>query len=193
MHQINNQQKFTLGVLILAGILCRTLNFEIGDFHIVPIGALALFGGYALRNRYPSILVPVLTMFISDLYLEVTQPGFGFYDISQVFVYLGMASFAVLGCGMKSGRPLSVLGYTLTGSLVFWIVSNLGVYLAGYYGYSFSGLVTTYVMALPFRQNDAYSNLLFFNIILVNVAVAQVIFAAYHYALSRNSRAVKAA
>ncbi len=193
MHQINNQQKFTLGVLILAGILCRTLNFEIGDFHIVPIGALALFGGYALRNRYLSILVPVLTMFISDLYLEVTQPGFGFYDISQVFVYLGMASFAVLGCGMKSGRPLPVLGYTLTGSLVFWIVSNLGVYLAGYYGYSFSGLVTTYVMALPFRQNDAYSNLLFFNIILVNVAVAQVIFAAYHYALSRNSRAVKAA
>ncbi len=193
MNQINNQQKFTLGVLILAGILCRTLNFEIGDFHIVPVGALALFGGYALRNRYLSILVPVLTMFISDLYLEVTQPGFGFYGISQVFVYLGMAAFAVLGSGMRSGKPLPVLGYTLSGSLVFWIVSNLGVYLGGYYGYSFNGFMTTYLMALPFRQNDTYSNLLFFNIILVNIAVAQVIFGTYQYALSKNSRTAKAA
>ena len=193
MSQINNQQKFTLAALIITGILCRTLNFEIGDFHIVPVGALALFGGFALRNRYLSILVPVLTMFISDLYLELTQPGFGFYGISQLFVYSGMATFAILGNGMQSTKPLSVLGRTLSGSLLFWIISNFGVYLGGYYGYAFSGLVTTYVMALPFRQNDAYSNLLFFNIILVNVAVAQVIFAAYQYAFSKNSKTVKAA
>lgn len=193
MSQINNQQKFTLAALIIAGILCRTLNFEIGDFHIVPVGALALFGGFSLRNRYLSILVPVLTMFISDLYLELTQPGFGFYGISQLFVYSGMATFAILGNGMQSTKPLSVLGRTLSGSLLFWIISNFGVYLGGYYGYTFSGLVTTYVMALPFRQNDAYSNLLFFNIILVNVAVAQVIFATYQYAFSKNSKTVKAA
>lgn len=178
MH-ISNQQIITIISLIAAGVLCRLINLELGVFHIVPIGALALMGGYALKNKYMAILVPILTMFASDIVLQLTA-GNGFYDLSQPFVYVGMAIFALLGSNMKQNAPAKVLGNTLLGSAAFWIISNLGVFAAGYYGYSFSGLTQTYTAALPFLKSD--SAMLFFNPILVNIIVAQIIFAVYKIA-----------
>lgn len=51
---------------------------------------------------------------------------------------------------MKSPRALRILGFSLGGSAIFWIVSNFGVFMGGFYGFSLQGLVTTYLMAIPF-------------------------------------------
>lgn len=192
MFQISNQHKFILITLIVAGVVARVLNLEIGVFHLVPIGALALFGGYVLKNKRLVMLIPVATMLVSDIFLEFKSAGAGFYDLSQPFVYLGMAIFGLLGSNMKSSKILPVLGNTLLGSLLFWVVSNLGVFVAGYYGYSFAGFANTFAMALPFLKNDMNSNLLFFNPILVNIIVAQITFAVYNYATLKNKQVANA-
>ncbi len=49
----------------------------------------------------------------------------------------------------------------LLGSLIFFIISNLGVWLGGSYGYSFSGLVSCYILALPFFSYTIISSLVF--------------------------------
>ncbi len=180
---------FVMLTLIIAGVASRWFNVEIGVFHLVPVGAFALIGGYVIKQRHLAVLVPVLTMLISDVIIELTG-GNGFYDWSQPFVYFGMAIFALLGVGMKKNKPLTVLGHTVLGSMLFWIISNFGVFVAGYYGFSFQGLMQTYTMALPFLKNDYYASSLFFNPLLVNVVVAQVAFGVYAYT---SAKAVKLA
>ena len=43
---------------------------------------------------------------------------------------------------------------TFAASLTFFVVSNLGVFVGGYYGYSLEGLLACYVAALPFWQSS---------------------------------------
>lgn len=181
--QSKNQQIITIISLVAAGIICRLTNLELGAFHIVPIGAFALLAGYATKNKIVASLVPILTMLLTDIFLEVTS-NIGFYDISQLFVYLGMASFALIGASINKNKPATILGATLLGSLGFWIISNLGVFAAGYYGYSFAGLTQTFIAALPFLKSE--SAMLFFNPILVNIIVAQIAFGVYRWSSKSN-------
>ena len=53
-----------------------------------------------------------------------------------------------------------VLG-ALFGALIFFIVTNFGVWLNGSYGYSLNGLITCYTLALPFFGYTLISTLLF--------------------------------
>ena len=38
----------------------------------------------------------------------------------------------------------------LSGAVIFYILTNFGVWLNGSYGYSINGLITCYTLALPF-------------------------------------------
>ena len=49
----------------------------------------------------------------------------------------------------------------LTGALIFYLLTNLGVWLNGSYGYTFDGLINCYVLALPFFGYSLISTLLF--------------------------------
>jgi hypothetical protein len=172
--------------LVVLGVVLRLVNLQLGVFHIVPIGAFALMAGYISKNKLNALLVPMLTMLISDIILQLTS-GNGFYDISQLFVYAGMAVFPLMGGLIKSNKPIPVLGTTLGASMIFWIISNVGVFFTGMYGFSASGFVNTFIMALPFLKNDYYATLLFFNPILINTIVAPIIFMAYGLVVEKKS------
>ena len=49
----------------------------------------------------------------------------------------------------------------LTGALIFYIVTNFGVWLLGMYKFTFEGLLTSYVMGLPFFGYSLISTLIF--------------------------------
>ena len=53
----------------------------------------------------------------------------------------------------------------LFGALIFFIISNFGVWSLGSYGYSLYGLVTCYTLALPFFGYTLISTLIFSAII----------------------------
>ena len=46
-------------------------------------------------------------------------------------------------------------------SLMFFILTNLGVFLSGYYGYTFESLILCYTMAIPFYTNTIISTIMF--------------------------------
>jgi hypothetical protein len=134
---------------------------------------VALFGGAVIKDKRFAFLLPLLAQFASDLYFQLFTSTPGFYDISQFFVYSSMALVTLLGTRMGEPKATKVLGFAFTGSALFFLLSNLGVFFTGMYGYSIQGLVRTYVMAIPFYQNTLIGDLVFSSILFGGFALAK--------------------
>lgn len=49
----------------------------------------------------------------------------------------------------------------LLGAIIFFVLSNFGVWLNGSYGYNFNGILSCYILALPFFGYSILSTLIF--------------------------------
>ena len=49
----------------------------------------------------------------------------------------------------------------LVGAVIFFLISNFGVWLSGVYGYDLNGFINCYLLALPFFGYSAVSTLIF--------------------------------
>ena len=58
---------------------------------------------------------------------------------------------------------LTRISGALSGALVFFIITNFGVWLSGTYGLTIEGLINCYVLAIPFFGYTAISYLTIFN------------------------------
>ena len=76
---------------------------------------------------------------------------------------------SVLLIGFMSGyftnNVMTRISGALLGTLVFFIITNFGVWTNGMYGYNIEGLVTCYTMAIPFFAYSLISTLVFSSII----------------------------
>jgi hypothetical protein len=62
----------------------------------------------------------------------------------------------------ENAKPLPVIGAALASSVSFFLVSNFAVWAAyNMYPKNFSGLMTSYTLALPFFRNAVEGDLLF--------------------------------
>src|SRR5690606_16358310 len=147
------------GGLILMAAVTRIAGYEMGVYNLASVAALGLFSGNVLKDKKMAYLLPLLAMFVADAYIQYMHVAFGrpmkgFYDISQFFVYGAMAIITFMGTKMKDRKVLTIAGYSVAGSLVFFVLSNFGTFLTGLWGLSIDGLVTTYLMALPFYTKE---------------------------------------
>ena len=53
----------------------------------------------------------------------------------------------------------------LTGAVIFFLITNFGVWVGGMYGNTLEGLFTAYLLGLPFFGNTLVSTLIFSTII----------------------------
>lgn len=174
----NNRTNILLAAgLILLAVVVRIVNYELHIYNLAPVAALGLFSGAVLKNKRIAYLLPLLAMFISDTYIQLFTPMQGFYDISQFFVYGSMAIITFMGTTMKNHKALRVVGYSIAGSAIFFVLSNFGTFLTGYWGLNFEGLVTTYLMALPFYTKEGTS--FFANSFLGDLIFSGLLFGAY--------------
>jgi hypothetical protein len=158
MKQRNKNILLACGLIALA-LVTRILGREMAMYNFAPVTAIALFGGSVIRDKRISFLMPLVAMLLADLYLQYFTNMPGFYGKEQLFVYGGMVLVTLLGTTLRSINAVKVLGYSLTGSMIFFIVSNLGSFFSGMYGLTFNGLVTTYVNAIPFYQHSLVSDM----------------------------------
>jgi len=129
--------------------------------NFVPIGAATIF----IANKKGIVtgaLFVILTMLVSDIFL-----GFGSYT---PYVYLGFLAYPLAGLLSKKGA-LGLIGAPLAGSLTFFIISNLGVWLGGWYPQTLSGLIDCFVKAIPFYRNTLLSDILFSIVIFGTYAI----------------------
>lgn len=144
----------TLALLIFVAALTRVIphppNFS-------PIEAVALFGGAYFAKRQWALIVPLVAMFASDLVLGLLNGGIYwdyFRSAGYLLVYACIALSTVLGFGLRGkvtgGR---VLGYSLAGSMLFFVVTNFGAWLGNpAYPQNAAGLTAAYVAGVPFFQ-----------------------------------------
>ena len=125
--------------------------------NITPVGALGLFAGaYIVMRRF--WLVPLLALLVSDIFI-------GFYHpITMFSVYLAFFICAMIGrVVLLEHRSMLRIGVvTLSASLIFFVLSNFGDWLSGFnYPLTWEGLVTCYVMAIPFFGNTLLGDLFY--------------------------------
>src|SRR3569623_1124034 len=138
-----NSEKLAI-LLVLVGAGSRLLHLPP---NIAAVTGVTIFAGFAIRNVWLALAVPLLAMALADVVL-------GWYP-DMVFTYAGMALGVFLARGLL--HPLTVprlIGTTFLASLGFFVLSNLGVFIGGYYGYSLGGFVACFVAAIPFWQNS---------------------------------------
>ncbi|MCB9064507.1 MAG: hypothetical protein H6551_05110 [Chitinophagales bacterium] len=149
------------GGLILLAVVARIVNHEMDIYNLAPVAAIGLFAGSVLEDKRFAYLLPLLAMFISDAYIEIFSKWDGFYGISQYFVYGGLIIATLLGTTMKNRKPLRIAGYSIAGSAIFFVLSNFGTFLTGYWGTGIEGLTATYIAAIPFAKNTFLGDLMF--------------------------------
>lgn len=128
------QRENLLIIFILIAIWFRLIP-HLPNF--TPVTSLALFSGLMLKRKWLSISVSLIAMALSDLVL-------GFSAIS-VWVYLGFVSITIVGWFLNKININSIL----ISSLIFFIVSNFGVWIIGY-PHTIEGLIACYTLAIPF-------------------------------------------
>ncbi len=130
-------------VLIILGLFSRLIphwpNFT-------ALGAVAIFGGSAIKPRALSALITLTILLITDMLL-------GFYTGMWV-TYLSFLFIAIIGSQLKttSWQKIGLMG--IGGSLFFYFTTNFGVWLSsGLYEQNIFGLAACYLAGLPFLLN----------------------------------------
>lgn len=138
-------------VLIVGAVLSRLIPHPM---NVAPITALALFGGVYFDKRIAPVL-PLLALLVSDYFI-------GFYEGIE-FTYLAFIISVFAGMWLKSRKTVPMtLGVTIGSSVVFFIVSNFGVWFSGLiYPKTFNGLIECYTLALPFFRSSLFGDLLY--------------------------------
>ena len=130
---------------IIAAVLVR---FFPHPPNVAPITAVALFAGTHFSRKHWAILMPILAMLVTDVFL-------GFSMITPI-VYLAFVGVTALGFVLKKMN----IGTVLLSSLLFFVVTNLGVWFL-YYPLTPEGLMTCFTLALPFFGYAVVGDLFF--------------------------------
>jgi hypothetical protein len=122
--------------------------------NLAPVGAIALFGG-AILPRKVAWWLPLAVMAASDIFL-------GFYD-SMLFTWIGFLLVGLYGMALRGQSNWFRVPFGALGSaVIFFIVSNFGVWAAGgLYAHTLAGLAQCYTMALPFFRNTFIGDFLY--------------------------------
>ncbi len=184
-------------LLIVVASLYRVWDGR--PYGFAPQIAMAIFGGAMIRDKRWAIFLPLVSMLISDALYEVLyQNGLtsisGFYKGQWVnyLLFVGLTAFGFL---MKKVSILRVLGFTIGGSLLFFIFSNFTVWLGG--GglgrpQTLEGLFLCYGDALAFYRDYGLVNGFAGNFIFGDLFFSAILFGSY-YLITRTNPNLKPA
>ena len=142
-------RNIVIATLIILAVLSRLVPHPP---NFAPITGIALFSSKKINNKLFSVFIPIIPLFISDLFI-----GISFINI---FVYLSFIIIYFLG---SISTKIEVKTVFLS-SIIFFILTNLGVWYLGY-PKNIEGLIACYTFALPFFVNTILGDL-FYSFIL---------------------------
>ena len=149
--QKNSVRPLAIGLVVLGALVrvTQALNFA-------PVGALSLFAGARLRS-WQAYLLPLALMAITD-------PILGGYSWNTPFVYGSFLITVWIGSKLRqTENPLWIGTGAVAGSLQFFLITNLGAWLASpqLYSRSLAGLVNCYIAGIPFYGRTLASDIFY--------------------------------
>ena len=130
-------------ILALARLIPHPPNFT-------PIIAVAIMSSYFFKNINLTLITLLVSMLIADVFI-------GFYE-NVIFVYASLLLITFIFYKISNKISFKNLFiYAFAGSLVFFIVSNFGVWALGSpgvydiaYEKNLNGLMQCYILSIPF-------------------------------------------
>jgi len=100
------------------------------------------------RKFIPAVMI---SFFLTDIVI-------GFHSVT----FFTWGSVAIIGILSKYFKKsiISRISGAFSGAIIFFIITNLGVWILGSYGHTFNGLLTCYTLALPFFGNSLVSTII---------------------------------
>jgi len=164
-----NIRLVVLVAMILVAASARLFLVFIPNF--APIGAMALFGAANFSKRYQAFLFPLGAMWLSDLVINnYLYPRLfpDYYDGTfawgiSPWVYGAFALVVVLGWYLlEKVNVKNVVIASLSASVLFFLLTNFGVWMAGtMYPMTAEGLMTCFMAGIPFFGNTLAGDLFF--------------------------------
>ncbi len=142
-------------VLVLVGIFSRWIPHPP---NFTALLAVAIYAGFVLPPL-AALATPVLAAVLGDLWLGTHEGMWVVYLSLIALVFVGR----VLTVPGKSPRRWLSWGLAgLSGSVVFYVTTNLFVWWSsGMYPHTADGLISCFVLAIPFFHNSVLSTWLF--------------------------------
>jgi len=157
----NKSLLLAFALLIITGSVFRVAGFA-------PQIAMAIFGGAVIKDKRLAFLLPLLSMFLSDVLYQVLfnygyVPYGGFYD-GQISNYILLAGITLIGFWARNLNWVRIVSATLAAPTIYFLASNFLVWFSGG-GWqrpkTFSGLMMCYNDAIPFFRSGLTSTILF--------------------------------
>ncbi len=156
------------GPLVLAGLILLAALSRVLPHppNFSPVAAVALFAGAYFAARKWAFIVPLAALALSDVVLASMHGGLyasWFGGTGIWLVYGCIALTTAMGLGLR-GRVngARVLGYSLAGSVLFFLVTNFGAWIGSpMYPQTAGGLAAAYIAGVPFFQWTVLSTLFY--------------------------------
>ena len=148
-----------IATIIILAVLSRLVPHPP---NFAPITGIALFSSKKINNKLFSVFLPIIPLFISDLFI-----GISFINI---FVYLSFIIIHFLG----SLSPKIDVKTVFLSSVIFFIFTNLGVWYLGY-PKNIEGLIACFTLAVPFFVSTILGDLFYSFILFRSYKVAEKI------------------
>ena len=173
-------------LLVIIAALYRIIPGR--PFGFAPQWAMAVFAGAVIKDKKWAFIIPVLSMFISDLLYQVLYIGGltnmqGFYE-GQWQNYLLFALLVLVGMAIKKINVLQIAIASVAAPTLYFLASNFLVWASN--GNTrgldrpktFNGLMLCYSDGIPFYRMSILATLVF----------SAILFGSYLFI--RNYRAV---
>lgn len=157
-------------LLVLVASLYRIMPGRPWGF--APQIAMALFAGAVVKDRKYAFALPLLSMFVSDLFYQLLYTAGvteipGFYS-GQFLNYLMLTSLTFIGFFMRNKNIGQTAAGFLAGPTAFFLMSNFAVWIGGG-GYNrpktFEGLMMCFADGLPFYGMSILATVFFGSIL----------------------------
>jgi hypothetical protein len=165
------QTNFRTGILVIMIVMAALSRLIPHPDNVTPVGAMALFGGAYFSRKYLAFIVPIVAMWFSDLVLNNTIYAHyydGFVWMGNLWVYVSLIFIGLIGMTLiKKVNIKNVVIASLIGSVLFFLISNFGVWAGAYsmFPKTPAGLVSTYIAGLPFFRNSLLGDLVYVGVL----------------------------
>ena len=138
-------------------------NNAIALSNFTPVGAVALFGGTYFTDKWKAYLVPLCTLFVSDMILNYLYSSRLIIDYSAtIWVYLSFAIIVFIGTRIKKVNLLSVGAASVLSVVIFWLLTDFPwLYGGALYPHTLLGYEQSLIAAIPFQRNMLLGDVVF--------------------------------
>lgn len=167
---MNKQSTSTLIIAVLLIIIAALSRVFLYPHNFSPIIGMAIFAGAVIKDKRLAFALPILAMFLSDVLFEVFNIAPGFWGWGQLVGYGILALITVIAFSMKKIHVLSIAGYSIGSSLLFFFLSNSAFFVFDnpvyhLYPQNFSGYIASLVGGLPFLKTGLIADLVYSTIL----------------------------